>query len=81
MTAKKIIIQQNERGAVINLKITNDKSQMNWVIDPNYLKQMGYNDSDKLFGEFTITIDGKKINSINLIPELININADTCLQG
>lgn len=78
MTAKKIIIQQNERGAVINLKITNDKSQMNWVIDPNYLKQMGYNDSDKLFGEFTITIDGKKINSINLIPELININADTC---
>ncbi|MBM9930482.1 hypothetical protein JMK98_08290 [Pediococcus pentosaceus] len=65
----KISWKQNHRGALINLRIKNDESKMNWVIDPDYLEEVGYGDKDKLFGEFTLTISGEKINSIDLNPK------------
>ncbi|MCO7127851.1 hypothetical protein NIE88_19065 [Sporolactobacillus shoreicorticis] len=64
-------ILQNEHGAITKFQLNSDPSNMNWVIDPDYLDELGYQDLDKLFGEFTITINGKKYFSINEKPNLI----------
>lgn len=61
---------QNSRGAITNLQLSDDPTKMNWVVSPDYLKQVGYSDNDKLLGEFTITVNGQKIDSINLTPKI-----------
>ncbi|WP_216644505.1 hypothetical protein [Secundilactobacillus folii] len=68
MKSQSFDLKQNNRGNVVSLKMMQDNSQMNWVIDPDYLKQVGYEDNDKLFGEFTITVDGKVFQSIDFEP-------------
>ncbi|GHP13745.1 hypothetical protein YK48G_11700 [Lentilactobacillus fungorum] len=65
-----LTVSQNARGAITSLKFKADQSKMNWVVDPDYLKSLGYDDLDKLFGEFNITIDGVKHRSIDQIPEV-----------
>lgn len=70
MESKFLTVLQNERGAITNLKLNNDKSNMNWVIDPAYLQSLGYQDTDKLFGEFNITVTGKKYRSIDQQPTI-----------
>src|SRR5699024_3292192 len=49
-----------------------DPYQMNWVIDNQYLQQTDFDESDKLFGEFTITVDGQKIDSHDIQPTVTN---------
>lgn len=70
MGKPRIIVAQNKRGAITRLSFNDDPSKMNWVIDPAYLKQMGYDDQDKLFGEFTITIDGRDYHSTDFTPKV-----------
>ncbi|KRK47725.1 hypothetical protein GPK34_11295 [Secundilactobacillus kimchicus] len=70
-----ITINCNNRGALTQLKWGNDATQMNWVIDPAYLAEVGYQDDDKLFGEFTVAIDGQSYQSIDF-PTQIDQTAD-----
>lgn len=61
----------NERGAVTVLLMKDDPSAMNWVVDPEYLIEAGYEDTlDKLFGEWTAVVDGQTLNSAELTPEI-----------
>lgn len=65
-------VRQNGRGALTQLNLKSDESNMNWLIDPDYLTSVGYHDDDKLFGEFTVTIDGQTYNSIDYEPKIKN---------
>ncbi|MBU9788822.1 hypothetical protein QUF07_02090 [Lentilactobacillus sp. TOM.63] len=65
-----LTVAQSKRGAITSFKLNDDKSNMNWVIDPDYLESLGYDDLDKLFGEFNITVNGQKHRSIDQIPEV-----------
>jgi hypothetical protein len=71
MKSQAFELQQNKRGDVVSLKLNEDETQMNWVIDPDYLTETGYQDDDKLFGEFTLTVDGKTYNSIDFEPTVV----------
>lgn len=72
MESDYLTIQQNHRGAITKLQLKNDKSNMNWVIDPDYLASLNYQDNDKLFGEFNITVSGKKYRSIDQEPDVVS---------
>lgn len=72
MKSKEFDIQQNSRGALTSLKMNHDQTGMNWLIDPKYLEQVGYQDAEKLFGEFTLTIANKTYNSIDYTPNVMN---------
>ncbi len=63
-------LEVNARGDVVNLQNRADDHQMNWVIDPAYLEQIGYPDQDKLFGEFTLTIGGRVYRSYDYQPQV-----------
>lgn len=65
-----LLTSQNSRGALVKLQLPNDPTNMNWVIDPEYLESVGYKDNDKLFGEFTTTINGQTFNSIDFTPDV-----------
>ncbi|WP_203651583.1 hypothetical protein [Secundilactobacillus yichangensis] len=70
MNLRDLLVEQNSRGALIKLQLPNDPTNMNWLIDPAYLKSVGYEDSDKFFGEFTVTVNGQTYNSIDFTPQL-----------
>lgn len=58
-------------GNLTNLVLKEDTHQMNWVIDSNYLTQTGYEEKDKLFGSFSLTVDGMKLTSADTAPTII----------
>ncbi|WP_125581601.1 hypothetical protein [Levilactobacillus cerevisiae] len=68
MESAQFKLDVNARGAVINLQNTQDSHGMNWVVDPAYLEQVGYQDEDKLFGEFTLTVGRHTYQSITVTP-------------
>ncbi|CAM4249764.1 hypothetical protein [Weissella hellenica] len=70
MENNKLQMQVHPQGYVQSLVMKDDPYHMNWVIDNEYLKQASFNESDKLFGEFTITIDGETINSADNYPQM-----------
>ncbi|CUS25577.1 hypothetical protein FC70_GL001030 [Paucilactobacillus oligofermentans DSM 15707 = LMG 22743] len=72
MQSKAFNISQNNRGNITNLQLSSDSTHMNWVIDPDYLASVNYHDADKLFGEFTATINGHTFNSIDYVPSIDN---------
>lgn len=72
MENNKLRLQVHPSGYVESLVMKDDPYQMNWVIDNQYLKQKDFDESDKLFGEFTITINGQKIDSHDLEPTIIS---------
>ncbi|OMD14387.1 hypothetical protein BSO21_27745, partial [Paenibacillus odorifer] len=63
-------MELSDRGALQSLILQGDPSEMNWVVDPSYLKEAGYADTDKLFGEWTIELDGNIIKSTDLLPKI-----------
>ncbi|MGO3467929.1 MAG: hypothetical protein ACTIMJ_01080 [Weissella hellenica] len=71
MENNKLQMQVHPQGYVQSLVMKDDPYHMNWVIDNEYLKEASFNESDKLFGEFTITIDGETINSADNYPQMI----------
>lgn len=70
MENNKLQMQVHPQGYVQSLVMKDDPYHMNWVIDNEYLKEASFNESDKLFGEFTITIDGETINSADNYPQM-----------
>lgn len=59
------------RGAVRSLRLKEDPSAMNWVVDPDYLAEAGYEDMiGKLFGEWTAVVNGQTVNSTDLVPDI-----------
>lgn len=60
----------NQHGAVVNLRNKQDSHGMNWVVDPTYLDKVGYQDADKLFGEFTLTVDDQVYRSQGVQPQI-----------
>ncbi|OMD79431.1 MULTISPECIES: hypothetical protein [Paenibacillus] len=63
-------MELSDRGALQSLILQGDPSEMNWVVDPSYLEEAGYADTDKLFGEWTIELDGNIIKSTDLLPNI-----------
>ncbi len=70
MRSTDFIVTQNSRGAVTELRLAQDATHMNWVIDPAYLQATGYQDDDKLFGEFHLTVNGHQYQSIDQTPAI-----------
>lgn len=68
MEQPRITFAQNKRGAITKLSFNDDPSKMNWVIDPDYLIKVGYDDQDKLFGEFSLTVNGHNYQSYDFTP-------------
>ncbi|AIQ16839.1 hypothetical protein H70357_09330 [Paenibacillus sp. FSL H7-0357] len=64
-------MELSARGAMQSLVMQEDPAAMNWVVDPAYLQQAGYEDEDKLFGEWTLELNGKIIHSVDLKPRVI----------
>lgn len=58
------------QGTVESLLLRDDPEQMNWVIDAQYVKDAGYSNQDKRFGQWSAVIDGERIESINLQPHI-----------
>jgi len=56
------------RGAVSSLIIREDPVRMNWVVDPAYLAEAGFPDEDKLFGEWSMTVNGTAYASRDAVP-------------
>lgn len=54
------------QGTVESLLLTDDPDKMNWVIDLQYVKDAGYSDQDKRFGQWSAMIDNEMIESDNL---------------
>jgi hypothetical protein len=63
-------INLSPHGTVESLIMTDDPERMNWVIDAQYVKDAGYLDQDKRFGQWSATIDDERIESINLQPQM-----------
>lgn len=60
-----------DNGSVKNLMFKDDPFKMNWVIDADYLGKAEYNEFDKLFGQFDITVNGKQFESGQFQPGII----------
>lgn len=61
----------NQHGALVKLTNSRDAKHMNWVVSPDYLTSVGYHDDDKLFGEFSLSINGRDYRSIDLSPTIM----------
>ena len=68
MKKPQVSIVNNHRGTLTQLTFNDDPIQMNWVVSPDYLKQVGYDDQDKLFGEFTLTVANHQYQSMAVTP-------------
>ncbi|MFD1176706.1 hypothetical protein ACFQ3W_10385 [Paenibacillus puldeungensis] len=71
MENRKFMIEFCPNGNVSKLILKNDPHKMNWVVDESYLEKVNYDDKDKLFGNFSISINGKKYNSNKMDGKLI----------
>lgn len=60
----------DKKGYISELKIKDDPYSMNWVMDRTYLKEAGYQDDDKLFGGFDLTVDGIKRSNGDQMPKV-----------
>lgn len=70
----KIQLEVAKAGYIKSLIMKEDQYHMNWVIDNQYLKQNDYNDSNKLFGQFKLTIDGNTFESYQMGPQILQNN-------
>lgn len=75
MENQKFMIEFCPNGNVSNLILKNDPDKMNWVVDENYLEKVHYDDKDKLFGNFFITINDKEYKS-NEIQGKLNLSKE-----
>ena len=65
---RKLKMSVKKEGYISELAIKDDPYKMNWVIEDSYLQQADYQDMDKLFGLFDITVDGKRTGSKEVNP-------------
>jgi hypothetical protein len=80
MENQKFMIQFCPNGNVSKLILKNDPDKMNWVVDEKYLEKVNYDDKDKLFGNFSITINDVEYKSnenqgkFNLFKEIATVS-------
>lgn len=60
----------SSQGTVESLLIHNDPSNMNWVIDREYVEESGYSDQDKRFGHWSAVVNDEWIESAALETQL-----------
>lgn len=63
-------VHLSPQGTVESLLLIDDPEKMNWVIDAQYVKEAGYSDQHKRFGQWSAVVDNEIIESINLQPHL-----------
>ena len=70
MKNEKFTLDLSDEGTISALTINKDKHQMNWVVSEGYLKEAGFfeNEKDKLFGNFTLVVNGKNISDQLVTP-------------
>jgi hypothetical protein len=56
-------LQLSDLGFVDKLLINEDRENMNWVIDRAYMREVGYQDEDKLFGHFRLSVNQVEYSS------------------
>ncbi|WEG11184.1 hypothetical protein PU629_13515 [Pullulanibacillus sp. KACC 23026] len=71
MENKRFKLQLSPSGNLTNLVLKEDAHQMNWVIDTPYLDDCGYDESDKLFGNFSLKVKGEVLISSDVIPTIV----------
>lgn len=74
----KLSLKIREDGIIDELKIIDDKHDMNWVITENYLNDVGFFSQDKLFGNFEVKAEDKIYNSKNCRP-IIDLIDKKCI--
>lgn len=72
-------LRLSEGGVVQELRMIGDPSGMNWVVDPAYPASLGYDDRDKLFGHFALTVNGADYGSYGAPAPLIEQTGETGL--
>jgi hypothetical protein len=55
--------QFSAAGQLVSLVAREDARRTNWIIDPDYLDEAGYDERDKFFGEFTLVVGGRPVTS------------------
>lgn len=68
MDNKQFHLEISPCGNLAKLVLNEDAHQMNWVIDSQYLEKYGYDEKDKLFGNFSLTVNGEKYTSTDVTP-------------
>lgn len=63
-------LEINKSGYLSSLIMKDDPYKMNWVIDDTYLKQAGYSDDGRMFGQFDLTINGETFYSRDYAPAI-----------
>lgn len=66
----KMAVDITSNGIIEKLVLKEDPHQMNWVINSNYLDQVGYTSKDKLFGNFELKFEDKEYRSITIEPTM-----------
>ena len=74
MENKQFRLEISPSGNLTNLLLKEDTHQMNWVMDSFYLNQSGYDEKDKLFGNFSLSIDGKIVSNVDIFPTISQDN-------
>jgi len=67
---KQFRLQISPSGNLTNLVLKEDTHKMNWVIDSAYLNKSGYEEKERLFGDFSLAIDGEILTSAHIMPTI-----------
>ncbi|WP_068675078.1 hypothetical protein [Oceanobacillus sp. Castelsardo] len=70
MENQKFLVELFPNGNVSKLVLKDDPDKMNWVIDSDYLYQAGFDDADKLFGNFSITVNEQTYHSQETVADV-----------
>ncbi|WP_432564168.1 hypothetical protein [Kineococcus sp. SYSU DK003] len=54
----------SDAGHLVSLVARVDALGTNWVVDPAYLREVGYDEADKSFGEVSLVADGRRCSSV-----------------
>ncbi|WP_312093476.1 hypothetical protein [Niallia sp.] len=71
MDNKQFHLEVSPCGNLSKLILNKDAHQMNWVMDSPYLEKYGYDEKDKLFGNFSLTVNGERYMSTEATPIII----------
>ncbi|MHC9532531.1 hypothetical protein ACVPPR_03835 [Dellaglioa sp. L3N] len=71
LESKDIYLDFDDNGSIKKLMFKNDPFKMNWVIDEDYLKDAKYEESNKLFGQFSIMVDKIQFESSQYKPKIV----------
>jgi len=81
MKNKTFTLDFSPSGELLELKVNQDKHQMNWVVSEDYLKKADFFDKeqDKLFGHFTLVANGNDLSAQQVLPSISQTNSKTMI--